>query len=206
MATRRGDAEGDRRSRLGPRTSPAIGITNQRETTSSGTGAPASRSTTPSSGRTGARRRSAPSCSEAGPARRFSRKTGLLLDPYFSGTKIAWLLDKVEGAREARRGRRARLRHDRQLPDLAADRRQGARHRCDQRLADAAVTTSRRRLGRRAAARCSASRQRCCRRCETAPMISASRTELFGGGHPDPRRRRRPAGRDHRPGLLRARA
>jgi glycerol kinase len=29
----------------------------------------------------------------------FSRKTGLLLDPYFSGTKIAWLLDNVEGAR-----------------------------------------------------------------------------------------------------------
>ncbi|NOY30009.1 MAG: glycerol kinase GlpK [Planctomycetes bacterium] len=28
-------------------------------------------------------------------------KTGLLLDPYFSGTKIAWLLDHVEGAREA---------------------------------------------------------------------------------------------------------
>ncbi len=28
-------------------------------------------------------------------------KTGLLLDPYFSGTKIAWLLDNVEGARAA---------------------------------------------------------------------------------------------------------
>ncbi|MFO4987389.1 FGGY family carbohydrate kinase, partial [Salmonella enterica subsp. enterica serovar 1,4,[5],12:i:-] len=27
------------------------------------------------------------------------RKTGLLLDPYFSGTKIAWLLDNVKGAR-----------------------------------------------------------------------------------------------------------
>ena len=31
----------------------------------------------------------------------FSDKTGLLLDPYFSGTKIAWLLDNVSGAREA---------------------------------------------------------------------------------------------------------
>ena len=29
----------------------------------------------------------------------FARKTGLLLDPYFSGTKIAWLLGKVKGAR-----------------------------------------------------------------------------------------------------------
>ena len=31
----------------------------------------------------------------------FSAKTGLLLDPYFSGTKIAWILDNVTGAREA---------------------------------------------------------------------------------------------------------
>lgn len=30
----------------------------------------------------------------------FRRKTGLLIDPYFSGTKIKWLLDHVEGARE----------------------------------------------------------------------------------------------------------
>jgi len=31
----------------------------------------------------------------------FTAKTGLLLDPYFSGTKIKWILDNVEGAREA---------------------------------------------------------------------------------------------------------
>ena len=32
-------------------------------------------------------------------------KTGLVLDPYFSATKIAWILDQVEGAREcAERG------------------------------------------------------------------------------------------------------
>ena len=30
-----------------------------------------------------------------------TERTGLLLDPYFSGTKIAWILDHVEGAREA---------------------------------------------------------------------------------------------------------
>ncbi|MCD2184251.1 glycerol kinase GlpK [Rhizobium sp. GN54] len=35
----------------------------------------------------------------------FTGKTGLLLDPYFSGTKLAWLLDNVEGARaRAERG------------------------------------------------------------------------------------------------------
>lgn len=31
----------------------------------------------------------------------FRDKTGLLLDPYFSGTKVKWILDNVEGAREA---------------------------------------------------------------------------------------------------------
>ena len=30
----------------------------------------------------------------------FTRKTGLLLDPYFSGTKLSWILDKVSGARK----------------------------------------------------------------------------------------------------------
>jgi glycerol kinase len=35
----------------------------------------------------------------------FTSKTGLLLDPYFSGTKLAWLLDNVKGARDrAERG------------------------------------------------------------------------------------------------------
>lgn len=35
----------------------------------------------------------------------FQNKTGLLLDPYFSGTKLAWLLDTIKGARErAERG------------------------------------------------------------------------------------------------------
>ena len=46
----------------------------------------------------------------------FTRKTGLLLDPYFSGTKIAWLLDNVKGARKrAEKGELAR-RHDRHVP------------------------------------------------------------------------------------------
>src|SRR5699024_4402737 len=30
----------------------------------------------------------------------FKQKTGLLIDPYFSGTKVKWILDHVEGARE----------------------------------------------------------------------------------------------------------
>jgi len=35
-----------------------------------------------------------------------TERTGLLLDPYFSGTKVSWILDQVEGAREkARQGK-----------------------------------------------------------------------------------------------------
>ena len=37
-----------------------------------------------------------------------TERTGLLLDPYFSGTKLKWLLDHVEGAARTRRPRRAR--------------------------------------------------------------------------------------------------
>ena len=37
-------------------------------------------------------------------------RTGLVLDPYFSATKIAWLLDHIPGARKTGRGRRTRER------------------------------------------------------------------------------------------------
>jgi len=37
---------------------------------------------------------------EAGHEEALRRKTGLLIDPYFSGTKIAWILDNVAGARQ----------------------------------------------------------------------------------------------------------
>ncbi len=48
-------------------------------------------------------RRTAPLCAKLkkqGLEAKFSRKTGLLLDPYFSGTKIAWLLENVKGVRK----------------------------------------------------------------------------------------------------------
>jgi len=83
----------------------AIGITNQRETT-----AIWNRRT----GRAIARaivwqdRRTAGTCQklrEAGWEETIRARTGLVLDPYFAGTKIKWLLDHVRGAREkARRG------------------------------------------------------------------------------------------------------
>ncbi len=84
-----------------PKDIAAIGITNQRETTviwDRETGAPIHRAIVWQD------RRTAELCAElkrAGAEEEFSRRTGLLLDPYFSGTKIAWLLDQVDGARGA---------------------------------------------------------------------------------------------------------
>ncbi|MGE3306873.1 MAG: glycerol kinase GlpK [Rhizobiaceae bacterium] len=77
----------------------AIGITNQRETVvlwDKATGKPVHNAIVWQD------RRTAPLCQKLkkqGLEKLFSRKTGLLLDPYFSGTKIAWLLDNVKGAR-----------------------------------------------------------------------------------------------------------
>lgn len=77
----------------------AIGITNQRETTliwDRETGQPIHRAIVWQD------RRTAPLCGRLkadGLEPMFSERTGLLLDPYFSGTKIAWLLDNVSGAR-----------------------------------------------------------------------------------------------------------
>ena len=74
-----------------------------------------------------AHRRSLPRAGTGRPRERIAEKTGLRLDPYFSATKLAWILDRVPGARAAREARRACLRHGRQLSDLAADRRPRAR-------------------------------------------------------------------------------
>jgi glycerol kinase len=83
----------------------ALGITNQRETTvlwERAGGRPLARAIVWQD------RRTAPACEAlkaAGWADRVRERTGLVIDPYFSGTKLAWLLDHVPGARErARRG------------------------------------------------------------------------------------------------------
>jgi glycerol kinase len=79
----------------------AIGITNQRETTvvwDRRSGAPLYNAVVWQD------RRTADRCRELnrGDAEaELGRKTGLLLDPYFSATKIAWILDRVSGARDA---------------------------------------------------------------------------------------------------------
>ncbi len=76
-----------------------IGITNQRETTviwNRKTGKPIFNAIVWQD------RRTADTCrglKEAGHEAMVTQKTGLLLDPYFSGTKVSWILDQVDGAR-----------------------------------------------------------------------------------------------------------
>jgi len=83
----------------------ALGITNQRETTllweRSG-GRPVANAIVWQDRRTASR---CDALRQAGHEPTFAQRTGLLLDAYFSGTKLAWLLDNVPGARErANRG------------------------------------------------------------------------------------------------------
>ena len=90
---------------IDPKRIAALGITNQRETTilwDRATGAPVCNAIVWQC------RRTAPLCDALkaeglGPL--VAERTGLLIDAYFSGTKIRWLLDHVPGARErAERG------------------------------------------------------------------------------------------------------
>jgi len=79
----------------------ALGITNQRETTivwDRETGLPLANAIVWQD------RRTAGACDRlkrAGLESLFRERTGLVLDPYFSGTKLAWLLDEIPGARAA---------------------------------------------------------------------------------------------------------
>jgi glycerol kinase len=88
------------KARLQARDIKAIGITNQRETTlvwNRRTGAPIHNAIVWQD------RRAEPTCAalrEQGREPLVQRKTGLVIDAYFSGTKLKWILDNVGGARE----------------------------------------------------------------------------------------------------------
>ncbi len=90
-------------AKLGADDIAAIGITNQRETTviwNRRTGEPIHRAIVWQD------RRTADHCEALraqGLAPLVAQQTGLVIDPYFSGTKVAWMLDHVPGAREAAR-------------------------------------------------------------------------------------------------------
>lgn len=83
----------------------AIGITNQRETAivwDKNTGKPVYNAIVWQCRRTS---EYCDSLKEKGLTETFQKKTGLVIDAYFSGTKVKWILDHVEGARErAKRG------------------------------------------------------------------------------------------------------
>jgi len=98
-------AEAVAKAGVAPAELAAIGITNQRETAlvwDRRTGKPVHRAIVWQS------RQTAAICEDLkarGLEETFRRKTGLVIDAYFSGTKVRWILDQVEGARErARRG------------------------------------------------------------------------------------------------------
>src|SRR5690625_1435573 len=93
-------AEVLRKADVEPSEVAGIGITNQRETTvvwDKHTGRPIHRAIVWQS------RQSESICQQLrdkGYEQLFRDKTGLLIDPYFSGTKVKWLLDNIPGARK----------------------------------------------------------------------------------------------------------
>ncbi len=87
----------------------AIGITNQRETTivwDAETGTPVYNAIVWQDRRTS---EFCDSLKERGLVDKIREKTGLIIDAYFSGTKIKWILDHVEGAREKARAGKLRF-------------------------------------------------------------------------------------------------
>jgi glycerol kinase len=96
------------RARIGPKDVAAVGITNQRETTvvwDRQTGEPVCKAIVWQD------RRTAPFCDRLradGHEKLIRDRTGLVIDAYFSGSKVAWVLDNVAGARaKAEAGRLA---------------------------------------------------------------------------------------------------
>ena len=88
------------KARVRPRDVVALGVANQRETTivwDRETGVPVYNAIVWQD------RRTAALCDQLradGHEEQIRNKTGLLIDPYFSGTKVAWILDNVDGARQ----------------------------------------------------------------------------------------------------------
>ena len=133
-------------------------------------------------------------------------RTGLVVDAYFSGTKLAWLLDNVPGARHAAENGALAFGT---IDSFLLWRLTGGRvHATD------ATNASRtmlfdivdQRWDRDLLDATAHSRLACCRAVQRllAAQFGVTEPELFGAADPDPGHRRRPAGGDRRPGLLRA--
>ena len=150
-ASSRPPARPSRRPAPRPRDIAAIGLTNQRETTivwERATGRPVADAIVWQS------RITAPYCEELrarGLEPLIRERTGLPLDAYFSGPKIRHILRSAPGLMDARRARRARLRHRGHVPAVAPDRWPGPRHGRLEREPDDALRHPAPRLGRRPA-------------------------------------------------------
>ena len=106
----------------------AIGITNQRETTivwDKTTGEPVYNAIVWQCRRTS---EYADSLKAQGLTEKFREKTGLVIDAYFSATKLKWILDSVPGCQRTGGAGRAFVRYRRDLADLESDQGEGA---CD---------------------------------------------------------------------------
>ena len=112
----------------------------------------------------------------------FRAKTGLVLDAYFSGTKIKHLLDTHDGLRDRGRAGRDPLRHRRHLAHLAPDRRRAARDRLQQRQPHAALQHPHARSGTTSCWRCSTSPGRCCPRSALRARSTARRPTSGSAG------------------------
>ena len=184
-----------------PRDVAAIGITNQRETVivwDRATGKPIHPAIVWQDRRTAALRRA---WSRAAPAETVASKTGLVLDPYFSATKVEWILDHVRARAPA-----PSAANWPSAPSIAGSSGTSpagsASDRRHQRLADAALQHRERRVGRGDApplrhSRSAASRGRLVQRAGRRSHHHAGPRRRRHRGH-----RRRPAGRALRPALL----
>ena len=185
----------------------AIGITNQRETTvvwDRETGSPVHNAIVWQD------RRTAEFCDRLkadGHEPLIRERTGLRDRRLLLRHQGRWLLDNVPGARDARRSGRARLRHDRLLAGLEADRRRGARHRRRRNASRTMLFNIHTlRVGRRAAAAARRAAQHAARGAVVERGLRRVTADARARRRADRRHRRRPAGGAVRPDLHVARA
>ena len=183
----------------------AIGVTNQRETTilwERDTGKPVANAIVWQS------RISAPICErlkKEGCEKVFRQKTGLVLDPYFSGTKIRHLLDNVSGLRQ--RAERGEVLFGTVDSFLIWRLTGGKRHVTDVSNASRTLLAQypHAAVGRRAAETHGRAAGDAARGPAVEPRYGDVRSGRPGRADPHRGRRGRPTSRDLRSGLLRAR-
>ena len=167
---------------------------------------PRVRSRRRSSGRTGAPATAAASSGRPASRPLLRERTGLVADPYFSATKLEWLLRDPELRRRAGQ-RRARRGDGGKLAGGAAHRRAGSRERSHQRVPHAALRPRLARLAPGAARHFRGAARKCCRAsCRPSGVVGETDPAHLGFAPADRRARGRPAVGAVRAGLLHRRA